>query len=133
MDSIDKFKEIKLPSIDRFYSKLQKKHITDNDYAHAKKLWDVFGMKTLGDYHNPYVQADTAQLSDVYLDVNNLYEYAMCKKLPLNGYKWEDTSLFTEEFIKNYDEEGDTGYLLEVDVEYPKELASKHRGFTIFA
>ena len=62
-----------------------------------------------------------------YLDANNLYGYAMCKMLPLNGYKWVDISMITEEFIKNYDEEGDTGYLLEVDVEYPKELAGAHR------
>ena len=62
-----------------------------------------------------------------YLDANNLYGYAMCKMLPLNGYKWVDISMITEEFIKNYDEEVDTGYLLEVDVEYPKELAGAHR------
>ena len=35
--------------------------------------------------------------------------------------------MITEEFIKNYDEGSDTGYLLEVNVEYPKELASEHR------
>ena len=58
-----------------------------------------------------------------YPDANNVYGYAMCKTLPLNGYKWVDISMITEEFIKNYDEEGDAGYLLEVDVEYPKELA----------
>ena len=51
----------------------------------------------------------------------------MCKKLPLNEYKWADTSIFTEDFMKNYNEEGYIGYLLEVDVEYPKELAGAHR------
>ena len=35
--------------------------------------------------------------------------------------------MITDEFIKNYDENSDTGCLLEVDVEYPKELASNHR------
>ena len=144
-------------------------------------------MKTLGHYHNLYVQADTAQLSDVfesvrstcpkvynldpayfvstsslafqamlkvtkaeietftdidmilmtekgirggltqvvkkhavannkylhdydstkksvflqYLDANNLYGFAMCKKLPLKGYKWADISIFDEECMKN--------------------------------
>ena len=48
MDSLDKFDETELPSIDKFYSKLQKKHINDKDYAHAKKVWRVFGIKTLG-------------------------------------------------------------------------------------
>ena len=50
----------------------------------------------------------------------------MNKKLPLNGYKWADRSIFTSDFIKNYDDEGEKGYLLEVDIEYPKELHSAH-------
>ena len=33
-----------------------------------------------------------------------------------------DLSIFTENFIKNYDEGGDIGYYLEVDVEYPGNL-----------
>ena len=66
MDSMDKFNETELPSIDKFYSKPQKKHISDKDYAHAKKVWNIFEMKTPGDYHDLYVQADTAQLSDAF-------------------------------------------------------------------
>ena len=62
-----------------------------------------------------------------YLDANNLYGWAMSKKLPVRGFKWLDNlSMFTEEFIKNYDENGDKGYILEVDVEYPKKLRSVH-------
>ena len=34
--------------------------------------------------------------------------------------------MFTEDFIKSYDEEGDVGYLLVVDVEYPKTLRMLH-------
>ena len=50
----------------------------------------------------------------------------MNRKLPLNGYKWTDKSIFTDDFIKNYDDEGDKGCLLELDVEDPKELHSAH-------
>ena len=32
----------------------------------------------------------------------------------------------TEDFIKSYDEEGDAGYLLVVDIEYPKTLRILH-------
>ena len=47
----------------------------------------------------------------------------MRKKLLVRNFNWlDDLSLFTEEFIKNYDEEDDTWYLLVVDVEYPKNL-----------
>ena len=34
---------------------------------------------------------------------------------------------FNEEFIKNYDEDIDKGYILEVDVEYSKNLNYLHR------
>ena len=62
-----------------------------------------------------------------YLDTNNLYGWAMSQKLPLNGFKWlEDTSGINEEFIKNYDENNDKGYILEVDVKYPKKLHDLH-------
>ena len=51
----------------------------------------------------------------------------MNKNLPLNGYKCQYKSIFTADFIKNYDEYGDKGYLLEVDIEYPKEMHSAHQ------
>ena len=35
-------------------------------------------------------------------------------------------SKFTEEFIKNYDEDSDKGYILQVDVEYSKNLHDLH-------
>ena len=51
----------------------------------------------------------------------------MSKKLPVDGFKWvDDLSMFTENFIKSYDEEGDVGYLLIVDTEYPKTLRMLH-------
>ena len=67
----------------------------------------------------------------MYVDVNNLYVWAMSKKLPVDGFKWvDDLSMFTEDFIKSYDEEGDVGYLLAVDVEYPKTLRMLHSDLT---
>ena len=60
-----------------------------------------------------------------YLDANNLYGWVMSKKLPVNGFKWLDTSETSAlarndningDFIKNYNENNDNGYILEVDV-----------------
>ena len=51
----------------------------------------------------------------------------MRQKLPVNDLKWiEDTSEINEEFIKNYDENSDKGYILEVDVKYQKTLHDLH-------
>ena len=55
----------------------------------------------------PYIQ---------YWNVNNLYGWAMSQKLPANSFEWiKDTSQFNEGFIKNYFEESNEGYFLEVN------------------
>ena len=62
-----------------------------------------------------------------YWDVNNLYGWAMSQKLPVNNFEWiKDTSQFNEDFIKNYNEESDEGYFLEVDVQYLEKLHELH-------
>ena len=63
----------------------------------------------------------------MYVDANNLYGWIMSKKLPVDGFKWvDDLSMFSEDFIKSSDGEGDVGYLLVVDIEYPKTLCMLH-------
>ena len=62
-----------------------------------------------------------------YWDVNNLYGWAMSQKLPVNNFEWiKDTSQFNEDFIKNYNEESDEGYFLEVDVQYLEKIHDFH-------
>ena len=70
-----------------------------------------------------------------YLDTNNLYGWAMSKKLPINGFKWIDNNetagpstkhVINEDFIKNYNENNDKGYILEVHVKHPKRLHELH-------
>ena len=63
----------------------------------------------------------------IYMDANNLYGYAMSKKLPVDSFEWvEDLSKIDEDFIKNYDEDSDVRYFIEADVEYPKKLNTLH-------
>ena len=40
--------------------------------------------------------------------------------------KKKELSKFNEDFITNYDENGNIGYFLEVDIDYPKELFNLH-------
>ena len=59
----------------------------------------------------------------MYVDANNLYGLTLSKKSPVDEFKWVgDISMFTKDFITNYDEEGDVGYSLVVDIEYPKNV-----------
>ena len=66
MDSWERFNETSLPDKESFYSELNKEDITDEDYAHAQKVWKVFKIKNLGEYHDLYVQSDTLLLADVF-------------------------------------------------------------------
>ena len=215
MDCWEKFDETTLPPKEDFYSNLNLED-SDEDYAHAQKVWDVFAIKNLGEYHDLYDQSDTLLLEDVfenfrniclgiyepdpvyfvsaprlaqqaclkktevklelltdydmilmiekgvkgvicqathrytkannkymknynkniessyieYLDANNLYGWAMSQKLPVKGFKWvkqKKLSKFNEDFIKKYDEDSNTGYFFEVDIDYPKELFNFHK------
>ena len=53
----------------------------------------------------------------------------MSQKLPVNSFMWYNDHLwdFNEDFIKNYNENSDEGYFLEVDIEYPKQLWNSHK------
>ena len=72
MDSWRRFSEAKLPDKEKFYSKLNDEHITDQEYAHAQTVWETFECKTLGDYHDLYVKTDVALLADVFENFRNL-------------------------------------------------------------
>ena len=62
-----------------------------------------------------------------YFNVNKLYSCAMSQKLPVNNFEWiKDNSQFNEDFMKNYNEESDGRYFLQVDVHYLEKLHEPH-------
>ena len=61
-----------------------------------------------------------------YFDANNLYGLSMIQKLPYKNLKWDDT--LKEEDIINC-KNNNIGYILEVDLEYPKELHDLHNDY----
>ena len=201
-DSFGKFNE-ELPTKEDFFSIMNNKHITDEEYEHAKLVWNEFNLKSMGEYHDLYLESDILLLTDVfenfrkvcmlyykldpchyftspglswdtmlkmtniklelmvdidmfqfiekgmrggisyianrygksnnkymktyeekatskyimYLDANNLYGWAMSQHLPTGGFKW-----MTEE---------QKGIILEVDLEYPKELHDLHNNYPL--
>ena len=66
MNSWTKFEETSLPSKDAFYSRLNIKRISDEDYEHAKQVWDIIDEKNLGYYHDIYPKTDVSLLADVF-------------------------------------------------------------------
>ena len=52
MDNWEKFDETTLPPKEDFYSELNLEGISDEDYAHAQKVWEVFEINNRGEYHD---------------------------------------------------------------------------------
>ena len=75
--------------------------------------------KYMGDRFDPKSESSYLQ----YLDVNNLYGWALSQPLPTGGFKWVDVN---PNEISKLATRTDKGYLLEVDVSYPKELHNQH-------
>ena len=72
MDSWEKFDKATLPPKEAFYSNLNLEDISDEDYAHVQKVWDVFEIKNLVEYHDLYVLSDTLLLEDVFENFRNV-------------------------------------------------------------
>ena len=71
MDSWEKFEEASLPPKKDFYNKLNLTDISDYDHEHAKKVWDVFKIKNMGEYHDLYIKTDTLLLAEVFENFRN--------------------------------------------------------------
>ena len=208
MNSWKRFRDVELPTKEKFYSMLNMKNVNDLDYEHARDVWKTMKVKDMGEYHDIYLKTDVLLLADVfenfrdicvrhyrldpahfytapglawnaalkitgvslelltdmdmllmfekgirggitqasyryakannkyvrdkydcdkasmflqYLDANNLYGWAMSQSLPTHGFEWVgDLSMFTVSGISDICGDMDVGYILEVDVGYPR-------------
>ena len=93
MDSWKIFIEDMLPDKESFYSELNKEDIANDDYAHARKVYDTFNFKNLGEYHDLYVQSDTALLADVFENFRdkclNINKLDPAYYLSAPGFSWD--------------------------------------------
>ena len=93
MDSLEKLKEIKLPPKEAFNSRLNNEGISDEDYAHAQKVWRVFKMEYFKDYHELYNKVDVLLLADVFENLRNIclenYELDPAHYYTAPGLAWD--------------------------------------------
>ena len=93
MNSWERFDETSLPPKKAFYSELNLEDITDKDYLHARKVWEVFEINNLGEYHDLYVQCDTLLLADVLEKFRDtcieIYELDPSHFLSAPGLAWQ--------------------------------------------
>lgn len=210
--------ETDLPPKEAFFNDLSQEHVSDEDYSHARRVWERFGMRDMGDYHDLYLKTDVLLLADVFenfrslcldtykldpahyvsapslswdsmlkstkvqlelitdptmflfveagmrggvssihhrearannphlgmdwdpetptsyitcWDANNLYGWAMSQALPIERFGWvaeEDLSTLDVSAIPDG---GFVGYILEVDLDYPRELHDEHNDYPL--
>ena len=66
MKGFEKFDQMELLTKDQFYSILNNQHIMNDEYNHAKEVWKVFDIMTMGAYHDLYLKSDALLLADVF-------------------------------------------------------------------
>ena len=76
MTDFSKLNASSLPPKEAFYSNLNGSGISDEDYAHAKKVWYAFNCETMTDYHDLYLMTDTLLLTDIMTEFRRV-----CKKV----------------------------------------------------
>ena len=69
----------------------------------------------------------------MYLDANNLYGWAMSQYLPTDGFRWMTDKQIDNIDLAKYNENSDKGLILEIDLEYPKELHDIHNDYPLAA
>ncbi|XP_011643986.1 uncharacterized protein LOC105431471 [Pogonomyrmex barbatus] len=85
IDSADKLLETELSPIEAFHSSLTGETVSVSDYEHARRVWERFRVRTLGEYSDLYLKTDVlllergirgglSQCSNRYARANNQYE-----------------------------------------------------------
>ena len=90
MDSWKKFEQTSLPPKDAFFSRLNMKGISDQDYEHAQQVWNRITPEheniTRGDYHDVYLATDVLLLTDIFETFWNTF---------LKNYKLDPAHFYT--------------------------------------
>lgn len=68
---------------------------------------------------------------NIYLDANGLYSWAMTEYLPYGGYRWLDADEIYNFSVEEISIDSKKGYILEVDLDYPKELHDLHSDYPL--
>ena len=66
-----------------------------------------------------------------YLDASNLYGWGMSQKLPYKNFRWVNEKKLVGLDPYLLDADGDTGYILQVDLEYLKDLHDLHNDYPL--
>ena len=106
MDDWQKFSETSLLEKEDFTSQLNMEDITDADYALAKRVYQDFEIKNLGEYHDLYLQSDALLLTDVFENFRNncikIYELDSSKFVSSPRLAWQAALKKKQSKIKSF-------------------------------
>ena len=82
-------------------------------------------------YINKRYSEASKNVNVLYFDMNNLYGCTMRQYLPISNFKWVKNIHKIEQKLMNIKNNSSTGYVLEVDLEYPKKLHDIHNDYPL--
>ena len=65
MNSFERLQESQLPTKDAFYTSLTEEDISKTDYHHAQRVFNLFDMAELRDYHNFFLRISETSASNI--------------------------------------------------------------------
>ena len=108
-------------------TKVELEKISDPD----KYMFFEQGMRGGVSYINKRYSEASKNKHILYFDMNNLYGHAMSQYLPYANFKWVKNIDKIEQKLMNIKSNSSTGYILEVDLEYPQELHDIHNDYPL--
>lgn len=100
MKSFDSLKYSSLPQINDFFSSLTGSTISNEDYAHAQRVWSHFKCSNMSDYSNLYLKTDVLLLSDIFENFRSVcletYDLDPAHYYTSPGLSWDAMLKFTE-------------------------------------
>ena len=114
-----KLQNITDPDLFMFFEKMKRGGVSVISHRYAKA-----NNEYLPDYDET---KETSFIMQV--DCNNLYGKSMCGNLPVDGIEWEYN--FDMDIIQTYKSTDGVGYILEVDLAYPKALHDSHNDYPL--
>ena len=101
--------------------------VSDSD----KHIFFQQGMRGGVSYINKRYSEASKNVNILYLDMNNLYGCAMRQYLTINNFKWVKNIDKIEQKLMRIKNNSSSGYVLEVDLEYPQELHDIHNDYPL--
>ena len=108
-------------------TKVELEKISDPD----KYMFFEQGMRGGVSYINKRYSEASKNVNILYLDMNNLYGCAMRQYLPISNFKWVKNIDKIKQKLMNIKNNSSTGYVLEVDLEYPQKLRDTHNDYPL--